>query len=258
MIVEANRKVYDNIAHIYDSVDRRRSGQQAHKWIDKILQREHARLSQNKTPSEIEQLKFLDAGTGSGFLAYKANQYFKNIVLVDVSQEILNRIDIANAERICSTCEQIPAADNSVDFIGAFATLHHLYSPEEFLQESHRLLKKSGILYTDHDIEYEFVKRFKGPLSIYRKFFDHGHDYIEQSGKITEQDYEMSEYHGHNGVNASSLIKKAQELGFEQLEVSYHWDGMGIIGKTINGLGVNRLLAGRSYSPILRLVLRKR
>ena len=52
------------------------------------------------------------------------------------------------------------------------------------IKEIHRVLKRGGILYIDHDMNSEFAKRFRFFLWIYRKFSGRKKKYIAASGYL--------------------------------------------------------------------------
>ncbi|MGB1026243.1 MAG: methyltransferase domain-containing protein, partial [Rhodospirillaceae bacterium] len=249
----ANRRFYDTIAGVYDQVDSRRKGNLPHPWVEGLVQEMIDLRTQYGGPVTAP-LHLLDAGTGSGFLAYRAAALINSITLVDVSQAMLDRIDLPEAAKICSGCEQVPLEAGSVDLIGAFATLHHLYDPLTFFAEAARLLVPGGVLYTDHDIERRFVKNFHLPLKAYRKVFDHGHGYLSACPEAEERDYHLSEFHGDSGLPGPDLRAALERLGFTIIREDYHWQGMGAPETLVGKVGLKGLLSRRGFAPILRLM----
>ena len=153
-VLQTNLKFYESIADVYDGIDSRRKDNIQHEWFEAVLDK----IQENIKSTALMDAVFLDAGAGSGFLSYRAEKRFKNIILQDLSQKMLDRINIPRAKKIAGDCTEIALPDNSVDAIGAFATMHHLYDPVRFFKEASRLLKPGGVLYTDHDIEKSFIK----------------------------------------------------------------------------------------------------
>lgn len=253
-VITSNERFYDQISSVYDTVDSRRSDGLDHNWLRSIIQSIHNRLNISFADQE---LTFLDAGAGSGFLSYMCNDYFSQNYLVDLSQKMLDRIEIKNSIKIKADCDSIPLDDETIHFIGAFATLHHLYQPLDFFKESFRLLKKDGIIYTDHDIEQSFVKNFNLPLKIYRYFFDHGPKYIEASPESTIEDYEISEFHGDTGLCGSELEKELYKIGFREVRATYHWCGGGVPEKILSLMGLKKILSRRGFAPNLRIIAKK-
>ena len=250
-VAKANQRFYDQIAGIYDEVDRRRGDHIDHNWVDGVFNNILEILESSKEESE---LSFLDAASGSGFLAQRARKFFPRITLLDISRNMLKRIDLPGALKVCSDTCFIPAKESSFDVIGGFATLHHLKSPKKFFQESYRVLRPGGIIYTDHDIESQFVKNFRPMLWLYRKFFDHGKDYLKHCPESSELDYLLSEYHGEEGLSGPKLAEQLSEVGFQIREVVYHWEGMGPAASFLEKLGFSGILKRRGLAPVIRLI----
>ena len=105
-IADANRRFYDEIAPVYEMVDTRR-GQNKHQWIDPLL-----RKLKELCSTDSKELTFLDAGSGSGFLSVKASTHFENLVLVDISKAMIERIDLPKSKKIVADCSNIPLEKN--------------------------------------------------------------------------------------------------------------------------------------------------
>ena len=250
-VAKANQRFYDQIAEMYDEVDRRRGDHIDHNWVDGVFNNILEILESSKEESE---LSFLDAASGSGFLAQRARKFFPRMTLLDISRNMLKRIDLPETLKVCSDTCFIPAKESSFDVIGGFATLHHLKSPKKFFQESYRVLRPGGIIYTDHDIESQFVKNFRPMLWLYRKFFDHGKDYLKQCPESSELDYLLSEYHGEEGLSGRKLAEQLSEVGFQIREIVYHWEGMGPAASFLEKLGFSGILKRRGLAPVIRLI----
>ena len=250
-VAKANQRFYDQVAGIYDEVDRRRGDHIDHNWVDGVFNNILEILESSKEESE---LSFLDAASGSGFLAQRARKFFPRMTLLDISRNMLKRIDLPETLKVCSDTCFIPAKESSFDVIGGFATLHHLKSPKKFFQESYRVLRPGGIIYTDHDIESQFVKNFRPMLWLYRKFFDHGKDYLKQCPESSELDYLLSEYHGKEGLSGPKLAEQLSEAGFQIREIVYHWEGMGPAASFLEKLGFSGILKRRGLAPVIRLI----
>ena len=254
-VAKANQRFYDQVAGIYDEVDRRRGDHIDHNWVDGVFKNILEILASSK--EEVSELSFLDAASGSGFLAQRARKLFPRMTLLDISRNMLKRIDLPGTLKICSDTCFIPAKESSFDVVGGFATLHHLKSPKKFFQESYRVLRPGGVIYTDHDIESRFVINFRPILWLYRKFFDHGKNYLKYCPETDEQDYFLSEYHGEGGLSGPKLAEQLSEVGFQVKEVVYHWEGMGPVANLLKGLGFSGILKRRGLAPVIRLIALK-
>jgi ubiquinone/menaquinone biosynthesis C-methylase UbiE len=256
-VTAANRRFYDQVATVYEEVDSRRHGDVDHTWLDAVLERVQA-LAAKATGRPAATLELLDAGAGSGFLALRAQRLFPHLTLVDVSRAMLDRIPLPAARKLLGDCNDLPLDPATVDVVGAFATLHHLFEPVRFFREAHRVLRPGGVLYTDHDLEAEFVARFRAPLRIYRHFCDHGHGYLERCPAADARDYALSEFHGDRGLGGRRLAQDLGDAGFEVREETYHWEGMGGFDRALRATGLRGALSRRGLAPIIRLVAVKR
>ena len=251
-VATANQRFYDQIAGIYDEVDRRRGDQVDHTWVNGVFNNILSILESTKVGTN--ELAFMDAASGSGFLAQRVQEFFSRMTLVDISRNMLKRIDLPGTTKICSDACFIPVKESSFDVVGGFATLHHLKSPEKFFQEGYRILRPGGVIYTDHDIESRFVNIFRPLLWFYRKLFDHGKDYLTHCPESSEQDYLMSEYHGGEGLSGPKLAEQLCEAGFQVKELVYHWEGMGPAARFLQSLGLSEKFKKRGLAPIVRLI----
>jgi ubiquinone/menaquinone biosynthesis C-methylase UbiE len=108
------------------------------------------------------QILCLDVGTGTGFipsvfgeaLLYKGYCLYQ--VLSDLSLEMLiqarRKLTTLGVKGFVVTdAERVALEDDSFDIITLNSVLHHLPSPERFMEESHRLLKPGGLLVIAHE-----------------------------------------------------------------------------------------------------------
>lgn len=240
-VLEANRRFYETVAGVYEKVDRRRDGARDHAWLKAIL-----RDLRGFFPGE--EASFLDLGAGTAFLSKLALQEFPSVTAADLSPAVLSRISDTRIKKICAPCEKLPVESGSVHVVAAFATLHHLFDPVDAFREAFRVLRVGGVLYTDHDIEKKFVRRFRWPLRWYRYFFDHGHEYLASCPSLTSEDYALTEFHGANGLDGEALAAALTQIGFSEVRVTYHWKGL---------LPITPFWQVRGFSPLLRIVARK-
>ena len=138
-VSRANQRFYDQIAKKYDEVDRRRGDHIDHTWVDEVF----TNIVFILKPSMLRANKpsFMDAASGSGFLAQLAQKFFHKMTLLDISRNMLRRTEVPGTLKVCSDACFILVNESSFDFIGGFATLHHLKSPKIFFQESYIALR---------------------------------------------------------------------------------------------------------------------
>src|SRR5690606_17009114 len=118
-----------------------------------------------------------------------AVSHFDDVVLLDISEKMLDAVDVPGARKVVGDCNFLPFGDESLAVVGAFATLHHLYDPRRFFAEAWRTLRPGGVLYTDHDITDLFVSRWRWPLRAYRAVFDHWNRYRAAYPELTLDAY---------------------------------------------------------------------
>ena len=100
-------------------------------------------------------------------------------------------------------CE-LPFKSETFDFISAYGVLYFLSDPYGVLSEANRVLKEGGILYLDHNKNYDHWK--------YRN--------IIYKAKPSEQElYKFPTY--RNGLNPNELKKYLEKLGFRQIKIFY-------------------------------------
>jgi ubiquinone/menaquinone biosynthesis C-methylase UbiE len=213
-VLRANRKLYDCIADRYEQIDGRRS-QELLLWL-----RENLIRIRRQTAGE----SFLDLGTGSGLVTRCATGLFTFRIGLDLSATImaLNRDSFDAAVVADTNC--LPFSNKSFDVVTCFAVLHHLFSFEALVAELARILKPGGVFYCDHDMDVSFSKRFRFPLSLYRKMRNSYARYSEACSTITADIYHLAEWH-EDGVDSGHLVTLLQRSGFS-VDARFHWFGL--------------------------------
>ena len=97
-VAKANQRFYDQIAKIYNKVDRRRGDHIDHSWVDRVFNNMLSTLESTKVATG--ELSFMDAASGSGFLAQRARIFFPRMTLLDISQNMLKEIDLPRALKV--------------------------------------------------------------------------------------------------------------------------------------------------------------
>lgn len=89
----------------------------------------------------------LDVGTGAGALAFALAPHVREVVGVDLVQELLalgRERAPANVELVEGDATALPFEDGSFDLAGTLRTLHHVYRPELVLAELARVTRPGG------------------------------------------------------------------------------------------------------------------
>lgn len=131
-----------------DFYDAERHGSQPRR--QKLLPREHLALQLLK-PYLNTGRRFLDVGCGDGFFLTTVQATVPDIELFGIdrsahqltrAEAVLNRADLRNAD----LDQGIPLEDQALDIVYAGETVEHLYNPDLFLKECHRILAPGGVL----------------------------------------------------------------------------------------------------------------
>ncbi len=95
--------------------------------------------------------RLLDLGCGTGFIIDLAKELFDAIDGVDITQAMLDRVDLSSGNVRLHRCvaEALPFADATFDVVSAYAFVHHLKDYSKALREALRVLKPGGGFYID-------------------------------------------------------------------------------------------------------------
>jgi ubiquinone/menaquinone biosynthesis C-methylase UbiE len=94
----------------------------------------------------------LDIGCGPGYLAYSLKRKYCGMRLIglDINAEMLNfarqrkSLEERGLDLVLANAEQVPLAENSLDFVVTSLSLHHWAFPENVFREINRVLKPGG------------------------------------------------------------------------------------------------------------------
>jgi ubiquinone/menaquinone biosynthesis C-methylase UbiE len=103
--------------------------------------------------------RLLDLGCGTGFIIHIAKKFVREIHGVDVTQEMLDRVDVSGDATIrLHNCDTgvYPAENEYFDLVTAYSFLHHLYDIEPTVNTAFRSLRSGGKFYADLDPNFYF------------------------------------------------------------------------------------------------------
>jgi len=222
-VKDANRRFYDAVAGRYEDVDGRRSPR-LERWLKERLVALRAAAPGGR---------LLDIGSGSGFLCRCAAGVFERRVGTDISPAILEAARDAFDEAVACDADRLPFADGSFDAVTAFAVLHHLPSFDGLASEARRVLAPGGVLYTDHDMDALFYRRFRPLLRAYRRLRGADERYRRVCPDATPELYRLTERH-ETGIDTDGLLRLLRERSFAP-EARYHWFGLGPLTDMVFG-----------------------
>ena len=93
-------------------------------------------------------MKMLEVGCGRGEFLENFHKLGLNVFGLDISPEAKSFKEEFNI-KICDVeNERLPFDDNTFDIVYSKSFIEHLYYPERYLREAHRVLKPNGLLLT--------------------------------------------------------------------------------------------------------------
>ncbi|MBI4834010.1 MAG: methyltransferase domain-containing protein [Planctomycetes bacterium] len=159
--------------------------------------------------------KLLDIGCGTGNVLKLGKDYFRFVIGMDSSINLLRQVKERNPELnlVVADADYLPFKKNAFDCVTLYGTLHHLFDPVMTLGKATPLLKANGFLYTDHDPNY-FFNRF---YHLYYRLRYHG-----KAGFGTPQE-EIAEFHNTqtSGINPELIKNKLRAAGLNEVEIHY-------------------------------------
>lgn len=235
-VKRANRRLYDAVADRYEALDGRRDATLV-TWIRSTL-RELASVHGSGV--------LLDLGSGSGIVTRAAESIFKRTIALDLSPNILAAAGSIADHRIAADTDALPLADATADVVTCFAVLHHLYDGGRLAREVTRVLKPGGVFWSDHDMDLAFYRRFRWPLTGYRRLRGADRKYAKAAAdNIDERDYALAEYR-ENGVDAARFVDELGAAGLEP-RATFHWFGLMPLTNRLFG----RRPRSRGWAPIM-------
>ncbi|MFC1567064.1 class I SAM-dependent methyltransferase [bacterium] len=241
-VTNANKLFYDTIGKDYEMLDKRRN-KNLEDWLKKTIKQI---LYENNLPNA----NMLDIAAGTGFVLKVLGDLFEKKYAIDVSKEMIKIAsefaDFAEVRDVYDTGYE----DNMFDFVTCFAGLHHFAEFKGLFEEVYRILKPGGVFYSDHDMELHFYKRFKWFLNIYRKFAGSKAHY--KDSKLNDEIYDLTEYN-QNGIDSDYIQKLVCDIGFQKVQIKYHWYGL---SSATNIIFKDRYYR-KAFAPIMQIVVVK-
>jgi ubiquinone/menaquinone biosynthesis C-methylase UbiE len=198
--------------------------------------------------SNIKGISLLDIGCGTGFIIDIAKKYFDRVVGVDITREMLNRVDVSsgNVELYLGDVSKLPFTDASFDVCTAYGFLHHLPDLHSSFSEVFRCLKPGGLFYADQDPNFYFWELIKSLLfddvkePIVKREITAVLDVSQELIKtfdLDEKTIALAEYQKivRGGMKAEEITKVLLEIGYSSIDFEYQWFlGQGYVINTIS------------------------
>jgi ubiquinone/menaquinone biosynthesis C-methylase UbiE len=147
--ISANIAVHSAMANDYNAIEPHFRPESI-KRVDEIINRIH---------SENKFSKVLDLGCGTGFMINIVKKYASEIVGVDVTQAMMDKVDISgniSIELINSDTGTVVLPQNHFDLATAYTFLDHLYDMQPTFSNAYNALREGGVFYADLSPNYYF------------------------------------------------------------------------------------------------------
>lgn len=226
-IHDANRRVHAHLAGVYDQTEPHfRPENQA-----------KVRAKLEKLRRRIPGGRLLDVGCGTGFIVNLALGVFDEIHGVDITPEMMQRIDTGrgNITLHQASAEALPFPDTGFDAVSAYSFIDHVADVPAVLREMARVLKPGGAAYIDLAPNRMFWHGLQDiPADDRDSLSDivaREHRMVTQNAKDVEQQYgidaetfiqaEPGKLIG--GIDHREMQQAAKAAGFAACETSFEW-----------------------------------
>jgi ubiquinone/menaquinone biosynthesis C-methylase UbiE len=224
---DANRLVHAHLAHIYDQTEPHfRPENQANV-------RAKLQVLRSRAPGG----RLLDVGCGTGFIIHLAAQIFEEIHGVDITPEMMQRVDISRGsiKLHVAPAEALPFADGEFDAVSAYSFIDHVADVAAVLREMARVLKPGGIAYIDlvpnrlfwrwlKDLPECELQQLSPIVARERQMVTQNSKDIERQYGIDAKIFEQAEPGKLvGGIEYLEFVEAARTCGFATCEVRFEW-----------------------------------
>jgi len=216
-VLHANRCLYDRHGDSFETLHRQiLAGEEP--YLRHVLRG----LRSAAKPGRI-----LDAGCGDGRLTRLVRESFPDVTGIDLSTSLLLR-GPPGVKRACGDVQRLPFTDGAFSLVLCNYTLHHLYSPDRFVREAYRVLAPGGLLFVDHEMKAEFMRRFHWFIRIYDRFFRLDRRYARVDPSIDPAQVRLAEFHllQRQGIPHGELVQDLERAGFRDVRLRHHGYGV--------------------------------
>jgi ubiquinone/menaquinone biosynthesis C-methylase UbiE len=225
--ISANIAVHSAMANDYNAIEPHFRPESI-KRVDEIIHKIH---------SENNFSKVLDLGCGTGFMINIVKKYASEIVGVDVTQAMMDKVDKSgniSIELINSDTGTVLLPKNHFDLATAYTFLDHLYDMQPTFSNAYNALREGGVFYADLSPNYYFwndvkkvdaTKQYDPILQREINAVLSKDAEIEEQFGIDKNIFQSAEYQKHikGGLVEEELRDLLMSAGFKKIDFIYHW-----------------------------------
>ncbi len=225
-IIEANIAYHSALAETYDKEQPYFKQENVEK-VDALLK---------ALAVEVGGNSLIDFGCGTGFILNIAKKYFKQVVGVDITQQMLDRVDKSsgNIELYRSDTANTPLKSGCFDVCTAYGFLHHLRDLKPTFTEAYRLLREGGVFYADLEPNYYYwdmiknIRKCKVGDEIIMREIQSVLDKVDEISNQFNLDKKiimLAEYQKivKGGFKEEDITQLLHEVGFTSIDFRYEW-----------------------------------
>jgi ubiquinone/menaquinone biosynthesis C-methylase UbiE len=226
-VIDANIEVHSKLAEHYKTCEPHFRPENVEKVTERFA------VVARETGAE----NVLDLGCGTGFMIDIAKPFVRRIVGVDVTQAMLDRIDLsgpATIEIINHDTGSFPVDEAAFQVVTAYSFLHHLADIIPTLSTAARALVPGGQFYADLDPNFYFWQSI-GALEregdydpVIRREIEgvtFKDEEIETKFGVSREIFNHAEFGKDlaGGFKEEDLEKQLLAAGFSRVNFHYHW-----------------------------------
>jgi ubiquinone/menaquinone biosynthesis C-methylase UbiE len=181
--------------------------------------------------------KALDLGCGTGFMINILKKYSREIVGVDVTQAMMDKVDLSGnckINLINHDTGTVSLQHNYYNIATAYSFIDHLYELEPTFRNAFLSLKTDGLFYCDLIPNHDFWKAIKNLdvtanydniinreiNAVYFKDKEITTDFNLEEGTFTTAEFQKQVKGGLSDIELELLLYK---VGFKKVDFFYHW-----------------------------------
>lgn len=181
--------------------------------------------------------KMLDLGCGTGFLIGIGAEFCAEILGVDATPAMLERVDRsgpAHISLLCGDAGRVELPPDYFDVATCYSFLHHLSDLQPVLKNAARGLKPGAKLYVDQEPNFYFWEAISGldetgaySPAIERELANTRHKDVDVQSRfgIDPDTFNHAEYFKNvrGGFREEDLRQQVLAAGFSHVEFFYYW-----------------------------------
>ena len=186
----------------------------------------------------VDAGRMLDLGCGAGFMIDIAKPHVREIVGVDATRAMLDRVDTSGQAQVTlheGDTGSFAVDEGSFDVVTAYSFLHHLYDIGPTLGTAARALKPGGRFFVDLEPNADFwsgiseLERAGGEYDpiVQREIqaVNHRDEEIEAEFGVSADDFNHAEWGKSmaGGFTGDQLEAALREAGFSKVRIQYEW-----------------------------------